>query len=262
MPTMPRATFLDQLFYEAAAREYCRSRPLEQIMEATAQATQRKITLESFDLIRVNRPDVHCFNELLIQYPTTSLRAIGRVVPDNMVVIHTGPIHAETSFNIPFEDARPFMVMEYVSELNKRKDYEDNMRRYEAELRIPYYLIFEPDKKQLLLFRLNTRKKYGSVKPNMHGRLDVPELDLDVAILDGWVRYWLRGRLLPLPADLARELEESKKRTRQAEKRAADAERIAADAKQRADTAEQRAEVAEETIARLQAELKRLRGGA
>ena len=33
--------------YDNAAQQYCRSLPLEHFMEATAQATQRKITLES-----------------------------------------------------------------------------------------------------------------------------------------------------------------------------------------------------------------------
>jgi hypothetical protein len=38
-------------------------------MESTSHSTQRKITLESFDFIRFSRPDIQCFNELLVQYP-------------------------------------------------------------------------------------------------------------------------------------------------------------------------------------------------
>ena len=38
-------------------------------MEATPQATQREITLESLALVRAARSDFHLFNELLVQYP-------------------------------------------------------------------------------------------------------------------------------------------------------------------------------------------------
>ena len=50
--------------YEEAAEAYLRSLPLEHFMEATAQATQRKITLESLDLVQARRPEVRVFNEL------------------------------------------------------------------------------------------------------------------------------------------------------------------------------------------------------
>src|SRR5262249_830836 len=54
-------------------------------------------------------------------------------------------------------------------------------------------------------------RKFVSVKPNRQGRYAIPELELEVAILDGWVRYWFRGRLPPLPADLQRELDEKER---------------------------------------------------
>ena len=44
-------------------------------MEATPQATRRKITLESFDLLHAHRPDVQLFNELLVQYPRAPPRS-------------------------------------------------------------------------------------------------------------------------------------------------------------------------------------------
>jgi hypothetical protein len=231
---------LDRLFYERAAREYCESLPLEHFMESTPAATQRKITLESFDLVHAARPDVWCYNELLIQYPVAGIRDIGRVGPDNLVVVHNAPIRGTGSFNTPFEDTKPFMALEYVSEGTERKDYVDNMRRYERDLKVPYYLLFEPDKKQVVLFKLPAgKKKYASVRPNRDDRLAVPELELEAGMLDDWVRFWFRGKLLPLPAELAAELAEAKKRLRQAERRA---------------------EAAEAELERLRAELKRLKG--
>ena len=43
-----------RLDYADAAEAYLRSLPPEHFMEATPQATQRKITLESLDLVRRN----------------------------------------------------------------------------------------------------------------------------------------------------------------------------------------------------------------
>lgn len=68
MSTSPPRILL-RLKYEEAAQAYLRSLPLEHFMESTPQATQRQITLESFDLVKPHRPDLHVFNELLVQYP-------------------------------------------------------------------------------------------------------------------------------------------------------------------------------------------------
>jgi Uma2 family endonuclease len=195
---------LVHLEYAKAAEAYLHSLPLEHFMEATAQGTQRKITLESLDLLHAERPEVQVFNELLVQYPYGRGNKIRQVVPDNMVVIHEQPIQAEGSFDLPLQPVAPFWVLEYVSKQSQRKDYEDSFRKYERELKVPYYLLFYPDNHELTLFHLRGRK-YASVTANASGRHPILELQLEVALQDGWVRYWYRGRLLPLPADLQRE---------------------------------------------------------
>jgi Uma2 family endonuclease len=204
--------------YEEWAREYLRSLPMEHFMESTGQSKQREITLESLALVKARRSDVHVFNELLVQYPVAGQRRPGQVVPDNMVVISDQPITAEGSFNYPLETARPFWVLEYVSKNNKRKDYDDNFDKYERDLKVPYYLTFYPDDQELTLYR-HTGKKHVSVKPNKHGRLAIPELDLEAALKDGWVRFWYEGKLLPLPADMQRELDEAKRDLDEAKRR-------------------------------------------
>src|SRR5437879_11053409 len=108
----PRA--LIAVAYEEAAQAYLRSLPLEHFMEPTSQATQRKITLESLDLVQARRPDVQVFNELLVQYPRPR-KKLGQVVPDNMVVIHSEPIKADGSYDLPLQPVRPFWMLEYVS---------------------------------------------------------------------------------------------------------------------------------------------------
>jgi Uma2 family endonuclease len=162
MPTKVPRVLLEVRYYDAAQR-YLRSLPLEHFIEATPQATQRKITLESLDLLEARRPDVHVFNELLVQYPRGKGKPLGQVVPDNMVVVHPKPIKAEGSYDVPLQPARPFWVLEYVSKSNRRKDYDENMRKYEHELKVPYYLLFVPDEQELTLYRYGDRR-YASVK--------------------------------------------------------------------------------------------------
>jgi hypothetical protein len=232
MPTeMPRA--LVAIRYYEAAQEYLRSLPPEHHMEAVSQSTQRKITLESLDLVAASRSDFHLFSELLVQYPLPRRKRPGQVVPDNMVVLCDGPIKAEGSYDVPLQPKGPFWMLEYVSNSNKRKDYEDNMIKYERELKVPYYLLFYPDNEELTLYQ-HTGRRYVSVKPDEDDRLVIAELNLGMAILKGWVRFWYRGELLPLPADLQRER----------------------------DRLQRERDKAEEEVARLRAELKQLRGQA
>jgi Uma2 family endonuclease len=224
MPTeTPRA--LLEIRYHEAEQEYLRSLPPEHFMEAMPQATQRKITVESLDLVGARRADFHLFNEMLVQYPRKGKTKPGQVVPDNMVVLHGDPIKAEGSYNLPLQPAAPFWVLEYVSKGTKRKDYDDNMQKYERELKVPYFLLFFPDAQELTLYR-HTGRKYVSVKPNAAGRCAIPELELEVALLDGWVRFWHRGELLPLPAERERELQ-SERAARQAAERRAEGDRLA-----------------------------------
>jgi Uma2 family endonuclease len=249
MSTVPR--HLLRLRYAQAAEDYLRSLKPENFMEAAAQGTQRKITLESFDLIHAARPAVQAFNELLVQYPYGRWKEIRQVVPDNFAIICEDQIDPGGSYDVVFQPVPPFLVLEYVSKYNKRKDYEKNLRRYERELKTPFYLVFYPDNQELTVFQLRGRK-YSSVKPNQNDRYPIPDLDLEVALLDGWVRYWFRRDLLPLPADLQHELV----RTRQElakEKRRADQE------KRRADELQSQIEHDRQTRLEIERELAQLR---
>lgn len=241
--TKPR--HLLSLAYDKYAEEYLRSLPPEHFMETTGQSTQRKITLESLDLVHVHRPEVQVFNELLVQYPYGDEPRPHQVVPDNMVVVYHKPIKARGSYKIPLQPVGPFWVLEYVSKESDRKDYDENMQKYEQELKVPYYLTYYPDEQELTLYR-HTKGRYASVKPNANGRLALPELDLEMALSNEWCRFWYRGELVPLPADLLRRVEEADQR--------ADRE------KQRADREEQRADAAERELELLRAKLKKLRG--
>src|ERR1700680_3013772 len=82
--------------YERAAEEYCASLPLEHFMEATGQATQRKVSWVSLDLVAARRGNMQVFNELLMQYPRNG--GLGQVVPDNMVIRNKSKIKSAGSF--------------------------------------------------------------------------------------------------------------------------------------------------------------------
>jgi Uma2 family endonuclease len=205
---MSRRAGRTEIDFEKAALDYSARLTLEQIMEAVPQATQRKLFLEAGDLVHARRPDVQFFNELLIQWARKNHRKPGQVCPDNMVVVWHEPIQATSSYNVPEQPVGPFWVLEYVSKNSERKDYEESFDKYEKELKVPYYLIFYPDNEELTLYRHNG-KKYVSVKPNEHGRYPIAELEMEVGLLDGWARFWFRGELLPLPAEMQRKLEET-----------------------------------------------------
>jgi Uma2 family endonuclease len=215
---------LPHILYEESAGEYLKSLPPKHFMEATPQATQRKITLESFDLVKLRRSDVHVLNELLVQFPRRGEPNPGQVVPDNMVVLHNGTIKAKENYAVPLQPALPFLVIDYVSKAGERKNYEENFRVYERELKVPYYLVFDPDNEELALCRHNG-KKYVCDTPNGQGRYSIPELEMEVGLLDGWARFWLQGALLPLPAELQRDLDQARAQRAQERKRADDAEK-------------------------------------
>jgi hypothetical protein len=176
-----------------------------------------------------------------------------------MVVIHDGPLTPDKSYDIPFEPARPFWVMEYISKSSELKDFEISFKKYEEYLKVPYYLLFYPENQELTLFRLGDTK-YVSVKPNRKGRCAIPELDLEVAIHNGWCRYWYQNKLLPLPADLLHHVESlERKLAAERKHRRAEAKR----AEQEAKRAEQEKRLrlnSEEELRMLRAELEQLKG--
>ncbi|WP_439629885.1 Uma2 family endonuclease [Gemmata sp.] len=243
-PSRPIDPQLEE-YLDAEADRYLRSLRPEHIMEAMPQATQRKITLESFDVIRAMRPDVQCFNELLVQYPRGKRKRLGQVVPDNFVVVHSEAIESLTSYNLHTQPASPVLVLEYVSKQSERKDYDENFEKYEEDLKVPYYLLFYPDNEEMTLFRLS-EKGYSAVPPNPDGRHPVPELELEAGLLGGWVRFWFRRELVALPADLVHQLSATR-------------DQLAA-VKLERDTERQARLAAEAEIAKLREELAKAKG--
>ncbi len=260
-----KPSILLRLEYEEAAGAYLRSLPPEHFMEAKPQAQQRKITLASLAIVEAGRPDFQVFNEMLVQYPFGKPPTIRQVVPDNMVVLHPEPIKVRGSFNLPLQPVGPHWALEYVSKDSKRKDYDENFLKYERELKVPYYLLFHPDEQELLLFRRG-KARYASVKPNARGRYALSDEEIEVAILDEWVRFWWKGELLLLPGALQQELDKSRMETARALRQAEESDRRAKESDLRAEKEARRAEEADrraadlaQRFAEMEREMARLR---
>lgn len=197
MSTMPgRMTMHD---YDLEAQQYLAALPLEHFMEAVPQSRQREITVQSFALLKLKRPDLQYYNELLVQYPHKG--RLRKVVPDNMVVLGPPTEPDLASYPVELEPAPPFWMLEYVSPRNPRKDYVDNFQKYEQELRVPYYLLFEPDRQALSVYR-HDGERYMRLEPDANGRVAIEELELEIGLKDRWVRFWYQGELLRLPGEL------------------------------------------------------------
>jgi hypothetical protein len=154
------------------------------------------ITMTAFAAIQRLMAGFHYFNELLVQFFFEG--QLRQAVPDNMVILGKLEDRVRGSYAPDVDGIVPFWVLEYVSPSSRRKDYVENMRVYEA-LRAPYYLIFDPERQDLRLFRINGR--YYQRLPGENGRLSLPEIEVEVALLDGWARFWYRGELLCLPGE-------------------------------------------------------------
>src|SRR5687768_3455588 len=72
---------------------------------------------------------------------------------------------------------------------------------YERELGVPYCLQFAPDKQELRIFRHNG-ERYLLLSPNKDAWFSVPESELRLRLLGGWVRFWHRDQLLLLPGEM------------------------------------------------------------
>jgi hypothetical protein len=189
--------------YARDARAYRASLPLEHFMEATPQATQREITLASLNELKSRFAGMGYFNELLVQKRYRDV--LERAVPDNMVVLGDPGTAYRGSYAIEYETCPVLLVLEYISRNDPEKDYDKNFEKYEGVFAFPYYLIFDPEVQSLLLYHLFDGR-YVPVEETVRHRLPIAELDLEVALLDGWVRFWYRGELLPVPAELREQM--------------------------------------------------------
>ncbi|MBY0527809.1 MAG: Uma2 family endonuclease [Gemmataceae bacterium] len=245
--------------YERAARKYERSLPLEHFMEALPQSTQREISLASLAVLRARRADVQVFNELLVQYFFQG--KLRQVVPDNMVRLCDEPPQTKGSFNVELEPVQPLLVLEYVSPNSMRKDYKESFAKYGRELKVPNCVMYYPEREDLQVWR-HTGEEYERLTANAAGRFAIPELELELGLQDGWVRYWHQGELLPLPAELLRQFDQERQRADQELERANQECQRAHQERERANQEREQRIAAEAELARLRALLAKEETGS
>lgn len=199
-----------EAYYEAAAQKYLRKLKPEDFAEPGSEGAQRGITLASLSMIRARRPEIQYFNNLLVQYPPAGRkRNPGQVLPDNMIVVHPTPLRVLGHYSLPLQPFAPSLVVDYVCEQGERKHDASNRKKYEEDLKIPYYLRIYPDAHELTLLR-HDGTRYAPVLPDAAGRYPIPELEMAVSLVEGQTRYWSRGEMLPLMHELFRQLQQAK----------------------------------------------------
>jgi Uma2 family endonuclease len=193
MSTVPEQRQWTREDYERAAQEYYLTLPLEHFMEATPQFSQRLILADALGWIHRHRPQLHFFGELcVLQFVEGQLV---RVVPDLMVVLGDLEDQKRGSY-APELELPVFWALEIVSPSN-RGEYTEKRELYEQKLKVPYYLIYDPEAAplQLCLYR-HDGTEYQIVRPNEHGRYPIQEIDLEIGLIDGWARLWFEGELV------------------------------------------------------------------
>ena len=210
-PAEPDA--LTHLHYEMAAHAAMWRQSRAIYDELPQRAVQRKITTASLELVRPHRSDFQVFDDILIQYQKPGTQDIWSVNSDDMVVLCDKDLGPLGSYDVPHQPARPFWVMRTLTNSGKRKGIDEAFQKYERDLAVPYYLTFSPDEGSPTLYHLNGEShRYETVPPDGEGRCAVPEVNISVGVMGGWVRFWFEGRLLMLPTELDRELGREKRR--------------------------------------------------
>lgn len=199
-PRLP-ATDRLQMRLDYAAAAYAHAEASCHVEVDALQARQRQITAWSLAVVAGVRPDIQTFTAVLIQYGPPGRDDPEQIVPDNFVVRAAKPIEARDHYDVPFQPARPFVVFEYPSTPLQRKRIGRRVGQYEHNLAVPYVVRFDPESGQLAVQHL-----IGSLLVpcdiSAAGRAGIPELELELGVIDGVLRFWFRGELVPLPAEV------------------------------------------------------------
>jgi Uma2 family endonuclease len=183
------------------------------------------------------RPDVYVTGNLLLFYERKNRRR--HVSPDCFVAFGV-PNHDRLNYLLWDEVAGPGVVIEVTSATTRREDVETKFALYRDVLRVPEYFQFDPYAEYLDPPLQGVRLidgEYVRVEPTADGHLASERLGLHLRREGTWVRLWDPAARSDLKTDAMRAKEA--------------AEREAAE--------RQRAEAAEGELARLKAELDRLR---
>lgn len=205
------------------------------------------MTLGMLRLHFAEREDVYVAANNLLYFEEGNPRE--RVSPDGYVVFGVSP-ELRRSYYVWKEGGRtPDIVFEFTSRSSQTEDVTGKRELYEKRLRVPEYILFDPDgdylRPRLQGFRLS-EGRYIPI-PLENERLFSDVLDLEVFAEGTLLRFYdpVKSRVLPTWAEQAA--------------RAQEMEHRAQEEAQRAQQEAQRAASAEAEVARLREELARLK---
>jgi Uma2 family endonuclease len=210
------------------------------------------------------RRRVYLAAELPIYYP-----AEPRFAPDLLAVLDAEDIERD-KWAVSAEGKGLDWVLEVHVGGDRKKDAERNVARY-ARLGIPEYFLYDRARNQLAAYRLASpdAKVYTPIVPN-HGLYESRVLGLDVQVAKDRLRFYA-GRALLLESDefvarvqemyddAQRRAEEETRRREEAERLREEADRRREEAERLREEADRRREEAEQEVARLRAEIERLK---
>ncbi|NET54874.1 MAG: Uma2 family endonuclease [Symploca sp. SIO2E6] len=143
--------------------------------------------------------------------------------PDWMYVRPVIPsLKSRRSYTPHKEGAVPLIVMEFISETDGGEysmESDPSIGKwffYERVMKIPYYVIFKPEKAKLEVYHLDGQL-YRKQKPDANGRYPIEGLNLYLGIWEGkhllrtgnWLRWWDQsGKCLPWQEERAIQAEE------------------------------------------------------
>lgn len=195
------------------------------------------------------KEDVYVSGDNFLYYKQGSPR---RFVSPDVYVVFGVPMRQRNSFKSWEEgDHLPSVVIEVTSAATQRADLTRKLTLYEKTLRVPEYLLYDPDEDYISPpiagYRLNGRGVYVPI-PFNNNRLFSEQLGLDLTLTHNGLRLFnpATNEFYPTPA----EQREAEYRARE---QANEATAQANEATARADEARTRAETAEAENARLRA---------
>ncbi|MDC3379149.1 Uma2 family endonuclease [Planctomycetota bacterium] len=196
------------------------------------------------------------------------------VSPDCYMVRGVPQLPLRKSFKTWEErDRTPSFVLEVTSHSTRRNDAGSKLALYRDVLEVREYFQFDPEGDWIpeVLRGLVLRKgQYGPAAVGPTGRLTSAELGLELAVVNGELRFFQPGEGAPLPirrelrdraADSDARAAEATAQAAEATAQAAEATAKAAEATAKAAESDSRAAAAEAEVTRLRAELDRLAGG-
>ena len=178
--------------YEREARDCIKNLPAGYPVSHPKQAKQREITNAAFALMRVVHKDFHYFSRLRVNYSRGD--ELRRIAPDN--IISFGFASHTSGGNCAIGGNRCSLLAAFTYDcFSPPEESRQDFCVFEKELAVPYYVLFYPLHQSLRLY-IHNGKNYDLASPNKKLKYEIPELNIELALHNGWLRIWFNNELL------------------------------------------------------------------